>query len=234
MQQSDRHSAVIKRDHVRPAGGKRTQRQIYILQSSNEITYALQEGGERSVRSKLCSHQTKSRTACRRGRMLQSDRRSAVIKRDHVRPAGGRRIQQSDRHSAVIKRNHVRSAGEGRMQQSDRHSVVIKRDHVQPAGGERMQRQIDILQSSHEITYGLQEGGGKLAESDQHSVVIKRDHVQAAGGRIMQQSDRHSVVIKRDYIHAARECSRVRLTLYRPQTRLHTPCRSNENAVEPE
>jgi hypothetical protein len=166
------------------------QSQIDIMQSSNEITYDLQEGGECSVRSTLCSHQTRSRTPWRREENAASYRHSAVIKRDHVRSGGGESVRQSDRHSAIIKRDHVRSAGGGRMQQSDRHSVVIKRDHVRTTGGGRMQ------------------------QSDRHSVVIKRDHVRSVGGGRMQQSDRHSETSKEItyFLQEERECGRVRST----------------------
>jgi response regulator of citrate/malate metabolism len=47
--------------------GKTQRSQIDIMQTLKEITYALQEGGERSVRSTFCSHQKRSRTTCRRG-----------------------------------------------------------------------------------------------------------------------------------------------------------------------
>jgi hypothetical protein len=107
------------------------------MQTSKEITYALQEGEERSgVRSTFCRHQKRSRTPCRRGEnTAESDRHSADIKRDHVLPAGGgENTAESDRHSVVIKRDHVRAAGGGRMQQSERHYAVIKQDHVRPAG----------------------------------------------------------------------------------------------------
>jgi hypothetical protein len=51
MQQSDRHSADIKRDHVLSAGGAgMRQSQIDILQSLNEITYVLYENAAESDR----------------------------------------------------------------------------------------------------------------------------------------------------------------------------------------
>jgi hypothetical protein len=198
MQQSDRHSADIKRDHVLSAGGAGMRQsqidilqtskeityalqergecssQIDILQTSKEITYVLQEGGERSrVRSTFCRHQKRSRTPCRRGEnAAESDRHSADIKRDHVRPAGGGRTQQSDRHSAGIKRDHVLPAGgeecsgvrstfrshqkrsrtgcrrgENAAVRSTFCRVIKRRSRTLQDGGERSSSEIDILQS---------------------------------------------------------------------------------------
>jgi hypothetical protein len=120
------------------------QSQIDILQSLNEITYGLQEGRECSSQIDILQSLNEITYGLQEGRMQQSDRHSAVIKRDHVRATGGA----------------------GNAAESDRHSADIKRDRVLSAGGAGMrQSQIDILQTSKEITYALQERG-------EHSGVI--------------------------------------------------------------
>jgi hypothetical protein len=66
-----------------------------------------------------------------------------------------RSAQQSDRHSSIT-RDHVLSVGPARTQ-SDQNSVDMTRDHARSAGGEGFSSQIDKLQTSKEITYGLKE-----------------------------------------------------------------------------
>ena len=67
MQQSDRQSADIKR----------------------ETTHGLLDGKNTAVRSPLCRDNEKSRTVCKRGKMQQSDRHCAEIKRHHVQSVAG-------------------------------------------------------------------------------------------------------------------------------------------------
>ena len=71
------------------------QRQIDIMESSHEITYGLQEGGESSrVRSTLCRHQEIAYFLQEGENTAESDQHYAVIKGDHVRSAGRRRMQR--------------------------------------------------------------------------------------------------------------------------------------------
>ena len=108
MQRSDPHSGGIKRHHIQSARGSEYSSQIGIVQTLKKITYFLQE--------------------------KQLVRHSAHIKRDHVRPAGG-------------KNRAVRST-------FCRHQT----DYVRSAGGGEPSSQIDILRTSNEITYCLQKG----------------------------------------------------------------------------
>ena len=136
------------------------QSQIDIMQSSNEIAYDLQEG-ECSVRSTLCSHHTRSRTGCRRGGKEQSQIDIIQISKEITYFLRERGEYNGVRSTFCSYQTRLRTIcrREENAAESDRHYAVIKRDYVRSAGGRRMQRQIDIMQSSNEITYALQEGG---------------------------------------------------------------------------
>ena len=144
--ESDRHYADIIRDHVLSAGGGRTQRsQIDIMQLSKEITYDLQEGGESCVRSTLCSHQKRSRTACRR------EENPAVRSTFCSHQVRSRTICRRGENVAV---RSTFCSHHTRLRTGCRR-------------GKRMQQsQIDILQTSKEITYALQEGGECSSQID--------------------------------------------------------------------
>jgi len=82
MQQSDRHSSDIKRDHVQSAGGEnaavrstfcRHQKRDHILSAGEKNA---------AVRSTFWRHQTRSRTFWRSARTQQSEPHSAEIKRE--------------------------------------------------------------------------------------------------------------------------------------------------------
>ena len=83
---------------------------------------------------------------------------------------------------------------------SDRHCGGIRRDHVQAAGGGRPSCQINITETSKEITYFLQEGGQPTSQIDILQISKEITHVLQEGGEQgrTQQSDRHSADIKRE------------------------------------
>ena len=92
--QSYRHSGGIKQDHVQSAGGEEysTEINMYPLQTSNDITYSLQERREHSSHIHvLHTSKERARTSCRRV-TINAAVRSTFCRhqtRDHVQAAGG-------------------------------------------------------------------------------------------------------------------------------------------------
>jgi len=140
-QHSDRHRADITRDHARSAGRGECSSQIDIVETSNNITYNLQQGENEAVRLTFWKYQTTSLTFCRSGK-------NAAVRST---------LWRYQKRSRTVCR---------RTKQSDRHSADIKRDHILPAGGGECSNQINIVELSEEITYDLQEAGEHSSQID--------------------------------------------------------------------